>query len=358
MKLGFVGDVCVNGSFLANFQKDEKIFSTDIQHLIQDCEYVVVNLEGATTDKQAPKLAKNTSLKNPENLISWASQYPFVYNLANNHILDYGEDAFRQTMNSCKNHSSRYFGQSIQPCIVKNKGISIALFSCVGFVENARLINTYSNDFINQLEQEIQRIKHQVDFIFLNYHGGEEFSHYPSPVKRKRLKKMAKIDGVDAVIAHHSHTVQGVEYVNNVPIFYSIGNFVFDLEHHRNYEWTDFSVFLEFEFEKDAFQYRFIPVQLKNGLVSLSKNQDYAHHLSSISDFSNYKKIWRKEANRILFRAENPNFTDLEEDRGMQKSSILKLLGSREFYAKLISILKNPLLFSIYWNALLYKYFK
>lgn len=358
MRVGFVGDICVNGLFLDNFQKDGKILSNDVKKLFHNCDYVVGNLEGATTNEQIPKLEKQVHLKNPKDFFSWANQYSLVYNLANNHILDYGEDAFLQTIQYCEANASPYFGHKIQPCIIHNKGVSVALFSCVDFLENPRLVNTCSKHFIKKLKEQIQKIRQQVDFIVLNYHGGEEFSHYPSPAKRKKLKQLAKIKGVDIIIGHHSHTVQGIEYEGNVPIFYSLGNFIFDLEHHRNYEWTDFSILLEFEFTKDSFKFRFVPVDLQRGFVSVAQNQEYDNHLTVISNFIDYRKKWRKEAHRILFRADNPKFNQIEDSNSMQNHSIWKLLLSQKFYQKVILILRNPLFFSIYWNALLYKYFK
>jgi poly-gamma-glutamate synthesis protein (capsule biosynthesis protein) len=47
--------------------------------------------------------------------------------------------------------------------------------------------------------------------------------------------------GADAVIGHHPHVPQGVEWVDGKPIVYSLGNFVF----RQNSPWTDRGLWAE-----------------------------------------------------------------------------------------------------------------
>jgi poly-gamma-glutamate synthesis protein (capsule biosynthesis protein) len=48
-------------------------------------------------------------------------------------------------------------------------------------------------------------------------------------VPRQRLEAHRLIDaGADALICHHTHTLQTIEQYHGHPIYYSIGNFIFD----------------------------------------------------------------------------------------------------------------------------------
>ena len=40
--------------------------------------------------------------------------------------------------------------------------------------------------------------------------------------------------GADALIGHHTHTMQTVEHYKGAPIYYSIGNFIFDQKREIN----------------------------------------------------------------------------------------------------------------------------
>lgn len=59
----------------------------------------------------------------------------------------------------------------------------------------------------------------------MSIHGGIE--HLPLPPKHLReVCNFFISEGCDAVVCHHNHIAY--EYVDNKPIFYGLGNFVFD----------------------------------------------------------------------------------------------------------------------------------
>jgi poly-gamma-glutamate synthesis protein (capsule biosynthesis protein) len=57
-------------------------------------------------------------------------------------------------------------------------------------------------------------------------HGGVEYIPYPPPYFTQALQRIAEA-GADLIIGHHPHVPQGIQIHNNVPICYSLGNFVF-----------------------------------------------------------------------------------------------------------------------------------
>jgi len=85
---------------------------------------------------------------------------------------------------------------------------------------------------INNFKQ-IQEARRKADFVIVIVHGGNEYNHYPSPRMVKQYRFYAEY-GADAVIAHHTHCISGFEIHNNVPILYSLGNFLFTKNNHRD----------------------------------------------------------------------------------------------------------------------------
>ena len=63
--------------------------------------------------------------------------------------------------------------------------------------------------------------------ILVSLHWGSE--HTLQPVPQQRIEAHRLIDaGADALICHHTHTLQAMEHYRGRPIYYSLGNFIFD----------------------------------------------------------------------------------------------------------------------------------
>lgn len=362
MKLIFTGDICITGKFAKRLAASNSLFSDKIIATLKKADFVIGNLEGATTNFNVLE-SKHTMLKNPPNTIKHLKNCNIdIFNLANNHILDCGQEGFLETINFIEKEKTQYFGATLltkphQPLIIKKDNINIALFG-ITKCNNTKSgnITIFSADDFSGLKKEIIEVKKKVDFVIVNFHGGEEFTLFPSPVKRKFLKKIAKIKEVDVVISHHSHTFQGVEEVRGTPIFYSLGNFIFDIPNHEIYDYTTTGALLNINFSKENFNYDFIPISVKNGIIEAADDVSFNTHLQKISNFKNYSKKWQKEAHRILFRSQNPKISDaIKNDNSLQNKGVLALFFSIEFYSKLLLILKDKFMFSLYKNALYHK---
>ena len=67
------------------------------------------------------------------------------------------------------------------------------------------------------------------------FHWDYDFELYPHPAHRQLAFELIDL-GVDAIIGHHPHIVQGYEIYKNKPIFYSLGNFYFPDAKYSGYE--------------------------------------------------------------------------------------------------------------------------
>lgn len=363
MNITFTGDVSITGSFTDKVLENSEIFSSEIIAELNNNDFVVVNLEGPSSSR-VKNYNNNTPLKSPINTIKYLrSRNVSVFNLANNHILDYGEEGLKDTLNNIKGEKLTYFGaeftkeKASTPVVLKKDTISIAIFGITKTspTKIGKAV-VFSSDDYSLLKKQIKDYKNKVDYIIVNFHGGEEYSLFPSPVKRRFLKKIARLGGVDCVIAHHSHTFQGWEKYKNTYIFYSLGNFIFDIPNHKAYKETNTSAFLKFCFTKSDFAFSFIPYKIGNGKIALKDYETFKTKLSELCDFSNYQKKWQKETFRILFRKENPLFNDKNEVRNsLQSKSFLGVILSKSFYNKIRLVISDEYLFSLYFNAIIYK---
>lgn len=177
---------------------------------------------------------------------------------ANNHAWDYGKSALFETLANLERAQLAYAGTgrdrdaAYRPAVVRVKGRSIALFA-VTQVWNQPPFETHpGKDFVAwadlaELRPRIAQARRDYDFVLVSYHGGEEY--ISAPVDRTRAFVNAVMAlGVDAVIGHHPHVPQGIGWVSERPVLYSLGNFVF--AGHDDRPWTKQSFFARLTLQK------------------------------------------------------------------------------------------------------------
>ena len=93
--------------------------------------------------------------------------------------------------------------------------------------------------------------------------------------------------------------MQGIEKIDNKFIFYSLGNFIFDIEQQRNKKYISDSVLLDIRFTKSKITYSNIPIKIdaSNEKIFI---QDTFNGFKGLSHFSNYTRRWQQECYRVV----------------------------------------------------------
>jgi poly-gamma-glutamate synthesis protein (capsule biosynthesis protein) len=73
----------------------------------------------------------------------------------------------------------------------------------------------------------VKRLSDEGDFVIVMPHWGEEYVSTTSPALRAQAKAFVDA-GAGAIIGSHPHVVGEQEWMGTVPVFYSLGNFIFD----------------------------------------------------------------------------------------------------------------------------------
>jgi len=138
----------------------------------------------------------------------------FVFNLNNNHILNYGLDGLNQTKNLL---TTDYFYDNFY-----TKTINNITFGFLGYD-----FITYPQTDPQKIIDSIKKYKPSVDWLIVSIHWGNEY--LPKPEKWRVDLAHQMIDaGADIIHGHHPHVWQAPEIYQGKPIFYSFGNFIFD----------------------------------------------------------------------------------------------------------------------------------
>jgi poly-gamma-glutamate synthesis protein (capsule biosynthesis protein) len=259
------GDFCPRHRIekLINEGKYESVFGK-ITPIISKMDYSVVNLEAPIVIKDAKPIKKSgPNLKCSLNSLDAIKYAGFdMVTLANNHILDYGEEGMQSTLSSLMKNKIDYVGggKNIKEAsVVFYKEVKNKKFAFVNFCENEFSIATEKTAGANPLNiisnyHQIQEAKQNADYVIVIVHGGHEYYQLPSP-RMKTTYRFFIDNGASVVINHHQHCISGYERYKNGLIFYGIGNFCFDWENHRNGIWNEgYMVNLNFNEDKCIFE--------------------------------------------------------------------------------------------------------
>jgi len=207
------------GYLLDELAGEEKYFFTGF-------DIVSANLEGAVTDDgahYAPVNAYDFAFS-PER-IAELKDYGFNYfALANNHFSDQGERGVNETR---KNLSELGFYFSGAPDAQVNEHARQDIEAAGQKIAMISLSMVYNNFDLEQAKSLVEKAATEADLVIINIHWGNEYQHNFNSYQQAVGYTLVEA-GADMIIGHHPHVVQGLEIYQNKPIFYSLGNFIFD----------------------------------------------------------------------------------------------------------------------------------
>lgn len=146
--------------------------------------------------------------------------------------------------------------------------------------------NRCGSNPVNALTQyyQILEAKLRADFVVLIFHGGIEHYQLPSPALKK-LHRFFIDAGADAIIIHHQHCYSGYEVYKGKPIFYGLGNFLFDYLDKKNNAWNyGYMVELILDSEKKKIEFQLHPYEQCNGIFGVFKRTSKEEFQREISE--------------------------------------------------------------------------
>jgi hypothetical protein len=239
INLNITGDLFLGRRLESIAKKNpESLFDTKVLKLFSDSDFNMVNLESPLTNASGEHQIVKTgpNLKASPDTISVLDLLKVnLVTLANNHIYDYGDQGLSDTLELCKKHNISTVGADLtlnsasEIFLRKFNDVTIGI---VNIAENewgnannnhggANPMNIIANT------RSIKKAKDLADIVILIIHGGHEFYHYPSPRMVEQYRFYAE-QGASLIAGHHSHYISGYEIFEGVPIFYGLGNFLFD----------------------------------------------------------------------------------------------------------------------------------
>lgn len=235
IKLIITGDLMLGGDFF-NREINRENFSIKLFTKLKDSDYMISDFENIIGQFNTIREDKGSILYcSLKTFVSYIKSFPnSVFCLGNNHINDFGNLGYEQTIKNFAIYKIRYFGagflEKAKDPLFINDNIILMSFSTDEFFVNSKIASNCSIGCVKYEFNEIKKIinnlnlKNKILIIFL--HWGYEHVFLPSP-EQVELAHCLIDEGASMIIGTHPHIIQPYEIYKGSYIFYSLGNYFF-----------------------------------------------------------------------------------------------------------------------------------
>ena len=273
LSIVFTGDILLDRGVrrVINHHGVDHLFSDGIDSMFRSAQVVVGNLECPATKIVSPVQKFYIFRAEPEWLDTLRQHGITHLNLANNHSIDQGREGLLDTRQNIIEAGMTPIGagknmqEASEPVLLASEPRNVWLVPSLRLaLENYAYLTDkpcVSQEPMDSLLNRVHRLRKadSTAVIIVSLHWGGE--HTLKPVPRQRLEAHQLIlAGADALICHHTHTQQTIETFQGKPIWYSIGNFIFDPTKPLNAK----ACIVRLEVTPDRLETETIPVEIRN----------------------------------------------------------------------------------------------
>lgn len=244
--LGFAGDVCLDEASdpVAKYVNEGKgilgVFSEDLVEEMKHVDLMMLNNEFAYSTRGTKASNKSFTFRADPGRVKLLEEMGVdIVSLANNHALDYGEDALIDTFSTLDSAGIDYVGAGENMARAKSPIYKTVAGKTIAYIAASRVVfdmSWYATDTTPGMVgtydpaiivESIKEAKENSDFVVMFVHWGVERNTFPEEYQRTLAKDYIDA-GADIVVGCHPHVMQGFEYYKGKLIAYSLGNYLFN----------------------------------------------------------------------------------------------------------------------------------
>ncbi|MBT3230807.1 AmmeMemoRadiSam system protein B [Candidatus Uhrbacteria bacterium] len=219
--LHIVGDIMLDRGVRSLLESEGQDYPwLNMGRFLSGAHTVIGNLEGTVNE-----LASTYTVYPPfrfvfsPDSIEVMNEYIDVVSLANNHASDVGSAGLQETKDRLDEMEIPWFGSYATPVPRYDETLNGIDLTYIGY-------HQFQPDSI-ELVAQIEAADDEGRFVTVFPHWGSEYVVAPSSSQRELAQLMVDA-GADLIIGGHPHVAQGIEIIDDVPVVYSLGNFIFD----------------------------------------------------------------------------------------------------------------------------------
>jgi poly-gamma-glutamate capsule biosynthesis protein CapA/YwtB (metallophosphatase superfamily) len=289
---------CVQAQIDASQDKD--YLYDEVRTIIQEADLAVGTLNATMSDfpPHTGCVPTYVLVGSPGNADALQRAGFDIMSVATNHIKDCGittcgDRAFFDTLDNLQRVGIQPVGagknltEALQPVVATVNGIRFGIVS-LGQIEQGGVYATADKAGIAVLteanvEAAIRMARQVSDVVIVMPHWGPEDVATPNWIQRNLAHQIVAA-GADIVVGNHTHVVQGIQVIDGIPVFYGLGNFVFDQWRRAHQQ----GVILKIIFEGKRYAgYELVPTHVdEDGTVHIAAADEAAEILEGIRQAS------------------------------------------------------------------------
>jgi poly-gamma-glutamate synthesis protein (capsule biosynthesis protein) len=197
----------------------------DVGDALKDADVVFGNLEGAVGSMDDCQPPKDLCFAVSPRLVPLLRQAGFtVVGAANNHSGDLGAAGRRATREALEAAGLAAVGLEPSPTFLRLGPRTVGLVGLSLVPGRDGVVDAVPSW---QAARALRLARALADFVVVSVHWGRELADWVSPEQEAQARWLVA-HGADVVIGAHPHVIQPPECVDGRPVFYSLGNHVFD----------------------------------------------------------------------------------------------------------------------------------
>lgn len=216
--------------------------SSDLILELQNADILMMNNEYTYSDRGYPIPGKAYTFRAAPSRVEVLQQLGVdIVSLANNHVYDYGEEALLDTFGTLERAEIPYVGAGRNLDEAKKivyfvaNGRKIAIVSATQIERSYNYTKEATEDVPGVLKtlnpdkflEVIKEAEKNSDYVIVYPHWGTEGTNVYGSDQRELAEAYVGA-GADVIIGGHTHCLQGISYIEDVPVIYSLGNFWFN----------------------------------------------------------------------------------------------------------------------------------
>ena len=315
VSVAVTGDVMFARKMPNVLSMDSSPFS-GVSDVVSNVDLLLINFENAATTS-GDALKGDVPLKCDPSYVPLAKANDLtVAALANNHAIDYGIQGMDDTLKNLKDADITPMGagdtedEAHQAVVKEVNGRKITILNYMdsnNFAEYSYDVMPYANGSnpgysaydSDDAKKQISE-NNDSDLIIAYLHFGNEYSNSPNDDQVKIAHELIDY-GADVVIGSHPHVTQGIEMYNGKPIFYSLGNFIFDQSNTA----THSAYFVKIDLVGGTGECTVYPIYISNYLPQYMSSSDGTSLLENLSPQCDQLEITDNGTGKLTF-----NLTD------------------------------------------------
>jgi poly-gamma-glutamate capsule biosynthesis protein CapA/YwtB (metallophosphatase superfamily) len=224
-RLLFTGDILLSRHVISELERRKVSPWANFADLFQNAEWVSGNLEGAIGQASECQKPAPLCFVIPETAIGLLKNAGFTgVTLENNHAGDLGGTGRERTRRSLEEARLTAVNFENSPRIVRIAGKRLALVSITLVRAADKRVEEIPS---TEVSEKLRLARVDADLVVVSIHWGTEYQRSPDKSQRAQAHWLIQ-HGADLIVGHHPHVVQPPECVDGHPVFFSLGNHLFD----------------------------------------------------------------------------------------------------------------------------------